>query len=70
MILLTRLDNSKVLINIDTVKYVESTPDTLISFINGDSVMVRESLEEIDRHVVDYKVTIQKLAHASAGPGA
>ncbi len=46
MIMLTRLDNSKVLVNLETVKFIESTPDTLLSFLNGDSVMVRESLEE------------------------
>ena len=55
LILLTRLDQSKLLVNLETVKYVEATPDTLITFLNGDSVMVRESLEEVERRVVEYK---------------
>jgi flagellar protein FlbD len=58
VIFLTRLDNSRVLINLETIKYIESTPDTLISFVNGDTVMVRESLEEIDKSVIDYRVRI------------
>ncbi len=58
MILLTRLDKTKVLVNLDTVKCVESTPDTLISFVNGDSVIVLESLEEVDRRVLEYRVRI------------
>lgn len=62
MILLTRLDKSKVFVNLEAVKFIESTPDTLISFVNGDTVMVRESLEEIDRCVVDYRVRILNLA--------
>lgn len=62
MILLTRLDKSKVLVNLETVKFIESTPDTLISFVNGDSVMVRESLEEIDQRVLDYKVRLLALS--------
>ena len=70
MILLTRLDNSKVLINLETLKYIESTPDTLLSFVNGDTVMVRESLEEIDRRVIDYKVKLLKLADPSAPPAS
>lgn len=70
LILLTRLDKSKVLVNIDTVKFIESTPDTLISFVNGDSVMVRESLEEIDRAVLQYKVTILKLSQETEASGA
>lgn len=58
MILLTRLDKSKVLVNLDTVKYVESTPDTVVSFVNGDSVIVRESLEEVDRRVLEYRARL------------
>lgn len=58
MILLTRLDKSKVLINLDAVKFAESTPDTVITFVNGDSVIVRESLEELDRRVVEYRVRL------------
>lgn len=55
MILLTRLDKSKVLVNIETVKFFESTPDTLVTFLNGDSLIVTESLEEIESRVVEYK---------------
>ena len=58
MILLTRLDKSKVLINLDAVKFAESTPDTVITFVNGDSVIVRESLEELDQRVVEYRVRL------------
>ncbi len=55
MILLTRLDKSKLLINLETIKFIEETPDTLITFTNGDCLMVCESLEEIEAHVVQYK---------------
>lgn len=55
MILLTRLDNSKLLVNLETVKYVESTPDTLVTFLNGDSLIVRETLEEIERKAAEYR---------------
>ncbi len=65
MILLTRLDKSKVLVNLDTVKYAESAPDTVITFVNGDSVIVRESLEELDRRVVEYRVRLLKDSKTS-----
>ena len=55
MILLTRLDKSKVLVNIETVKYFEATPDTVVTFLNGDSIIVFESLEEIEGRVVEFK---------------
>ena len=52
MILLTKLDDNKILISLETVKYLESVPDTLIFFINGDSVIVKESLPEIEAAVI------------------
>lgn len=52
MILLTKLDDNKILISLETVKYLESVPDTLIFFLNGDSVMVKESLPEIEQAVI------------------
>ncbi len=60
MILLTKLDDNKILINLDTVKYMESIPDTLILFTNGDSVIVKESLEEIVAAVKIFKAQIIK----------
>ena len=55
MILLTRLDKSRVLVNIETVKLFESTPDTVVIFLNGDSMIVTESLEEVEARVIEYK---------------
>jgi flagellar protein FlbD len=62
MITVTRLDNSKLLINLETIKFIEATPDSLVTFVNGDSLIIRESLEEIERRVIDYRVrTLQQL---------
>ncbi len=55
MILLTRLDKSRVLVNIETVKLFECTPDTVVIFLNGDSMIVTESLEEVEARVIEYK---------------
>ena len=65
LILLTRLDKSKVLVNLESIKFVESTPDTLLVFLNGDSLIVRESLEEIDTRVLEYR---SKLLSLTASP--
>ena len=58
MIQLTKLDKTTVLVNLDTVKYIESTPDSLIFFLNGDSLIVRESLAEIESRVLQWKTKI------------
>ncbi len=55
MILLTRLDGSKILVNCDSIKYIEGTPDTLITFINGDSLFVKENFDQIEECVISYR---------------
>ena len=58
MILLTKLDQQKILINLETVKYIESVPDTLIFFTNGESVMVQESMAAISDAVLEYQAAV------------
>ena len=45
--MLTKLDRTRILVGFETVKYIEETPDTLIRFLNGESIFVRETLEEV-----------------------
>jgi flagellar protein FlbD len=54
MITVRRLNDRTVVVNADLIKMIESTPDTLITLINGDTLMVRESVEEIVEKAVDY----------------
>ncbi len=58
MILLTRLDNSKVLVNLDNVKFIEATPDTVVTFVNGDSMLVKESLTDISSLTTNFRSEI------------
>jgi len=55
MITVTRLDQRVVVINADLIKMIESTPDTIITFINGDTVIVRDSVDDVVRHAIDYQ---------------
>ncbi|MDR1479931.1 MAG: flagellar FlbD family protein [Planctomycetaceae bacterium] len=56
MILLTRLnkDRDEFILNAELIRYVERCPDTLITLTNGDTVMVRETLDEVVRRAVAY----------------
>lgn len=54
MITLTRLDRRVVVINVELVKLIEATPDTIITLINGDTIIVRESVDEVVSRAVDY----------------
>lgn len=55
MIRLTRLNNQPIAVNADLIKYVENSPDTLLTLVTGDKMVVRESEEEVIRRVVEYR---------------
>jgi flagellar protein FlbD len=61
MIVLTRLDGQPFVVNADRIRYVESTPDTVICCDSGDKLMVKESLLEVTRKAIDYARTIRKV---------
>jgi flagellar protein FlbD len=65
MILLTKLDNKEILVTLETIKYIESVPDTIVFFTNGDSIMVKESLQEVVSRVEKHQSDILRLASSS-----
>jgi len=54
MIKVTRLDGRELVINAKFIKFVESTPDTLITLTTKDKILVKDSVEEIVRKVIQY----------------
>ena len=60
MIALTRLNGQQFVINADKIRYVESTPDTVICCDHGERLMVRETLNEVMRRAIDYARTIRR----------
>ncbi len=62
MISVTRLNNQPLVLNAELIKTVESTPDTLITLVNGDRMMVKESMEEIVRKAVEYGRQVRAFA--------
>lgn len=58
MIVLTRFNQTQVVINADLIEAVESTPDTVVTLVTARKFLVRESVEEVVRRVVDYRRTV------------
>ncbi len=54
MIAVTRLNNQALVINSELIKFVEKTPDTMITLTTGEKIMVRESMEEVVARAIDY----------------
>lgn len=55
MIQLTRLNNSPLIVNSDLIKFVEQSPDTVITLINGEKILVRETAEKILERIVHFR---------------
>ena len=54
MITLTKLNKQSVVVNAEMIKFIEKTPDTMITLVSGDHFMVHETVEEVVDKAVDY----------------
>jgi len=61
MIPLTKLNSQPFILNADLIKFVEATPDTLITLTTGDRFIVKESSDEVIRRVIDYGRLLRRL---------
>jgi flagellar protein FlbD len=60
MITLTRLNGQAFVVNAEKIRYVESTPDTVVCCDNGEKMMVREAVQEVVRRSIDYARIIRR----------
>jgi len=58
MIHLTRLNNHPLAVNSDLIKFVEQAPDTVLTLLNGEKVIVRESTSEVLNRIVEFRRSI------------
>ena len=64
MILLTRLNDRSLILNAEQIKTIEETPDTLITLMNGDQVLVKEAGDEVVRRAIEYNRQIRTFQMA------
>ena len=60
MIALTRLNGQQFVINAEKIRYLESTPDTLVCCDTGEKLMVKETLTEVMRKAIEYARIIRR----------
>jgi flagellar protein FlbD len=58
MLQLTRLNNSPLIVNSDLVKFVEQSPDTVITLVNGEKILVREKADEVLNRIVEFRRSV------------
>lgn len=70
MIEVTRLNGIPMLLNSDLIKVAESSPDTMLTLIHGEKLIVRESCAEILDKVMAYRADLLARVASYAGSGA
>jgi flagellar protein FlbD len=58
MIELTRLNGSPMLLNSDLIKTAEASPDTMLTLINGEKMIVREEPAEVVERILVYRARL------------
>jgi len=58
MIQLTRLNNQPLMVNSDLIKFVERAPDTVLTLVNGEKLIVLESAESVLEKIVVFRRSI------------
>jgi flagellar protein FlbD len=55
---LTRLNNQPITLNSDLIKFLEQAPDTVITLISGEKIVVREKAVEVIARVVAFRRSV------------
>lgn len=58
MIQLTRLNNHPLVVNSDLIKFVEQAPDTVITLLSGEKIVVRENAQDVLERVVQFRRSV------------
>ena len=60
MIALTRLNSQTFVMNVEKIRYVEQTPDTVICCDTGEKMLVKETVAEVTKRAIEYARLIRR----------
>ena len=55
MIQLTRLNQRPLIVNSDLIEFIENAPDTVITLINGEKLVVLETAEQVTDLIIQFR---------------
>jgi flagellar protein FlbD len=67
MIRVSRINGKPFVLNCELIKFIEATPDTLITLTSDEKIMVRESPDDVIRMTMEYRKRLYQEP-PSAGP--
>jgi flagellar protein FlbD len=59
MIKVTRLNGKEFVVNAEMIQFLEATPDTVVTLSNREKIVVKESVDELVKRVVDYNRSVR-----------
>ena len=54
MIHVTRLNGQKFVVNAELIRTIEEQPDTILTLLNGERMVVKESMREVVARSIEY----------------
>ena len=70
MIQLTRLNGEGMLLNSDLIRYAEANPDTVITLVTGEKIVVSESCMDLVSRVIEYRSGLLRSAFSGLQAGS
>ncbi|GAB2693886.1 flagellar FlbD family protein [Thalassiella azotivora] len=67
MIILTRLNGPRFAVNPDLLERVDTTPDTVLTLLDGTKYVVAEPMEEVIDRIRDFRASVIASARAWDG---
>ena len=61
MIKLSHMNGQEFVLNAELIQYVEAKPDTIITLTSKERLVVKESLDEVVRRVIEYGRTLRSF---------
>ena len=61
MIVLTRMNKEKFLLNHDQIEYIECIPETRIVMMNHDFYIVKETMDQIIAKIAEYNAKVMDI---------
>jgi flagellar protein FlbD len=55
MIPLRRLNGYPIMVNADLIEAIEETPDTVVTLISGNKLIVKDSMNDIRDRIIEFK---------------
>ena len=59
MIKVTRLNGKEFVVNAELIQFLEETPDTVITLMSHEKIVVKESVDDVIQRVVQYARSIR-----------